>query len=186
MVGPIKNDTPRAHASSISITRIHSRYCEARGPIVKEGFVAARVRALHCLENRNVGPKAASHSPMRPCPGPEATRVIKRLIPQSPMVVRRNSVPFDRLPSSALGSGQLLEKDSRSNLHPDHTSLTMPVEGNSMDTTYDPVTAPYMKAPNSRTEIFSPRAVPAQMARPNAPWGLSGQREEAASELIHA
>lgn len=47
--------------------RSHSPYCEATGPIVKKGFVAAQICALQgayiqtCIPSR-------SHSPMTPCP----------------------------------------------------------------------------------------------------------------------
>ena len=52
-----------------SIVRIHSPYCESTGPIVQEGFVAARVRALQGFSDQ---PQTLlrSHSPITPCPRP--------------------------------------------------------------------------------------------------------------------
>lgn len=44
----------------------HSCYCEAKGPIVKEGFVAARVRAIQGAYNPT-SVSSWSHSPMIPC-----------------------------------------------------------------------------------------------------------------------
>lgn len=44
----------------------HSSYCEAKGPIVKEGFVAARIRAIQGAYN-STSVSSWSHSPMVPC-----------------------------------------------------------------------------------------------------------------------
>lgn len=48
------------------IVKSHSCYCEAKGPIVKEGFVAARIRAIQGDYNP-MSVSAWSHSPMIPC-----------------------------------------------------------------------------------------------------------------------
>ena len=50
---------------SSTITRNHSPYCESTGPMVQEGFVAARVRALQGFSNQ----AQIEHSPLTPCPG---------------------------------------------------------------------------------------------------------------------
>lgn len=47
--------------------RSHSPYCEATGPIVDEGFVAARIRELQRVYHQRWMP-TQSHSPMSPCP----------------------------------------------------------------------------------------------------------------------
>lgn len=47
--------------------RSHSPYCEAKGPIVDEGFVAARIRDLQRVYHQKRIP-TQSHSPMSPCP----------------------------------------------------------------------------------------------------------------------
>lgn len=47
--------------------RSHSPYCEATGPIVEKGFVAARIRALQEAYSQAWIP-SQSHSPMTPCP----------------------------------------------------------------------------------------------------------------------
>lgn len=62
------NRTHHGSASSgISNVRSHSAYCEATGPIVDEGFVAARIRDLQRVYHQQRIP-AQSHSPMSPCP----------------------------------------------------------------------------------------------------------------------
>lgn len=63
----MKEHTPKTPASGRSIVRNHSPYCESTGPIVQEGFVAARIRALQGFSNQ--APIATrSHSPSTPCP----------------------------------------------------------------------------------------------------------------------
>lgn len=47
--------------------RSHSTYCEATGPIVDEGFVAARIRDLQRVYHQK-RMSTQSHSPMSPCP----------------------------------------------------------------------------------------------------------------------
>ncbi len=61
-----KERTPKTPRS---IVRNHSPYCESTGPIVQEGFVAARVRALQGFSDQ-VQNAALSHSPLTPCPRP--------------------------------------------------------------------------------------------------------------------
>ena len=61
-----RTNTP---ASEKSPVRYHSPYCEATGPIVQDGFVAARIRTLQALSNHAFKP-IRSHSPMLECPGP--------------------------------------------------------------------------------------------------------------------
>ena len=55
------------------ISRSHSPYCQATGPIVQEGFVKSRIQDLQEVYDQSwVTPR--SHSPMDPCPdrgGPE-------------------------------------------------------------------------------------------------------------------
>ena len=60
------DQTPKTNTSTRSIVRDHSPYCEATGPIVHEGFVAARVRAIQ--EKHDGTHQKMSHSPMTPCP----------------------------------------------------------------------------------------------------------------------
>lgn len=63
----MKEPTPRTPASSKSIVRNHSPYCESTGPIVQEGFVAARIRALQGFSDQ-AHISNRSHSPLTPCP----------------------------------------------------------------------------------------------------------------------
>lgn len=61
----------RTHECSASLgtstVRSHSPYCEATGPIVDEGFVAARIHELQKAYHQAWTP-TQSHSPMSPCP----------------------------------------------------------------------------------------------------------------------
>ena len=68
----MKKWPPSSPSSGKSIRRNHSPFCESTGPIVQEGFVAARIRILQGLQAQAlVGNR--SHSPMIPCP-PETGR----------------------------------------------------------------------------------------------------------------
>ncbi|KAL2048472.1 hypothetical protein N7G274_000384 [Stereocaulon virgatum] len=58
---------PKTPISEKSIVRNHSPYCESTGPIVHEGFVASRIRALQGLHDK-AQCTTHSHSPMTPCP----------------------------------------------------------------------------------------------------------------------
>lgn len=59
----------REHSASVgtSTVRSHAPYCEAKGPIVDEGFVSARIRDLQKAYDQTCVPPQ-SHSPMSPCP----------------------------------------------------------------------------------------------------------------------
>lgn len=82
---PMMNEkTPRTPASSRSIIRKHSPYCESTGPIVQEGFVAARIRALQGFSNQ-AQIATRSHSPLTPCP-PRGLHVYKVHGPPKPSV----------------------------------------------------------------------------------------------------
>lgn len=61
------------------IPRDHSPYCEATGPIVQEGFVAARIKGFQQLEENHEGKR--SHSPMIPCPVPSWLKIYE---PETP------------------------------------------------------------------------------------------------------
>jgi len=50
-----------------AIMRDHSPYCESKGPIIQEGFVAQRIRALQELQAHALAGNR-SHSPLIPCP----------------------------------------------------------------------------------------------------------------------
>ncbi|MCJ1228824.1 hypothetical protein MMC12_005487 [Toensbergia leucococca] len=58
----------RDHAAPLRVPiRLHSPYCESTGPIVEEGFVAARVRALQGLSRQAwVAPRSRSPQALRP------------------------------------------------------------------------------------------------------------------------
>ena len=111
----MKEQSPRTPASSRSIVRNHSPYSESTGPIVREGFVAARVRALQGFPNpTQIGTR--SHSPLTPCP-PRRLHVYKLRSPP-----RSSSAPkslLTRAETPRIGSvkhirSEILSKDNRS------------------------------------------------------------------------
>ena len=111
----MKEQSPRTPASNRSIVRNHSPYCESTGPIVREGFVAARVRALQGFSHpTQIGTR--SHSPLTPCP-PRRLHAYKLRSPP-----RSSSAPkslLTRAEMPRIGSvkhirGEILSKDNRS------------------------------------------------------------------------
>ena len=64
---PEKLDVKDTVSSRPSIIRPHSPYCEAKGPIVEEGYVARRIRALQEARDQAQTPNK-SHSPQIVCP----------------------------------------------------------------------------------------------------------------------
>lgn len=65
---------PGAPSSEKATQYDHSPYCESRGPIVQEGFVAGRIKALQALQARAQA-GTHSHSPIFQC---QPTRTWKR------------------------------------------------------------------------------------------------------------
>lgn len=63
----MKNWPPNSPEAGNSMKRNHSPFCESTGPIVQEGFVAARIRALQALQAQVLAGNR-SHSPMIACP----------------------------------------------------------------------------------------------------------------------
>ena len=111
----MKEQSPETPASSKSIVRNHSPYCESTGPIVREGFVAARVRALQGFSHpAQIGTR--SHPPLTPCP-PRRLHVYKlRSPPRSssapkPLLTRAE---MPRIGSVKHISSEILSKDNRS------------------------------------------------------------------------
>lgn len=73
-----------------AITRDHSPYCESKGPIIQEGFVAQRIRALQELQAHALAGNC-SHSPMIPCP-PGWVRSYEPLSPPKSVLAPRPAV----------------------------------------------------------------------------------------------
>ena len=88
----MEHRTPKSIASARSTVRGHSPYCEATGPIVHEGFVAARVRAIQA--NFDETPQNLSHSPLIPCPVPHWLQIMdSKTPPYPPSSGRRKGSP---------------------------------------------------------------------------------------------
>ena len=111
----MKEQSPRTPASSRSIVRNHSPYCESTGPIVREGFVAARVRALQGFSHpAQIG--ARSHPLLTPCP-PRRLHVYKLRSPPSSSSAPKSLLTRAEMPR--IGSvkhirSESLSKDNRS------------------------------------------------------------------------
>ncbi|KAM0799356.1 hypothetical protein BDR22DRAFT_333420 [Usnea florida] len=111
----MKEQSPRTPASSRSIVRNHSPYSESTGPIVRQGFVAARVRALQGLSHpTQIGTR--SHSPLTPCP-PRRLHVYKLRSPPRSSLAPKSLLTRAEMPR--IGSvkhirGEILSKDNRS------------------------------------------------------------------------
>lgn len=74
-----KVEKPGSRGLGEPIRRDHSPYCESKGPIIQEGFVSQRIRALQALQAHAMAGNR-SHSPMVPCP----PRWVKSYEPISP------------------------------------------------------------------------------------------------------
>ena len=86
---------PQTPASERSILPNHSPYCESTGPIVQEGFVASRIRALQDLHNKAQS-TTHSQSPMTPCP----PRWLQIYSPRSPPTLAWSIKPIVKSPES--------------------------------------------------------------------------------------
>ena len=111
----MKEQPPRTPASSRSIVRNHSPYCESTGPVVREGFVAARVRALQGFSHP-AQIATRSHSPLTPCP-PRRLHVYKlRSSPRSSSAPKSlfTGAEMPRISSVKHFRSEILSKDYRS------------------------------------------------------------------------
>ena len=124
MVVLTQDNTLDTTSSPYSMTPMHSPYCEARGPIVQEGFVAARVRALNALQHHNEAYRATSHSPMIPCPGNERFGSKPRNEAPDTQSTSWSYSDLDRPRSSGPGMNCTQDVDLNRNIKPVPVSLT--------------------------------------------------------------
>ncbi|KAL9130956.1 MAG: hypothetical protein Q9217_001002 [Psora testacea] len=192
MVGPTEIHSPKTPGSAASSVRIHSPYCEATGPIVQEGFVASRVRALQGLQVQSARPSTHSHSPLTPCPIPKATRIYEPLATPGPKALKLTSTtPSDCLPHRYPFRGTSHQGYERPKSG-DHTEMqTTPrllasAAGGEYDRTHSGLEIP-TRASNEpyepEKEIHSPRAIPPKLAKSLRLWDSSEHSEEPALEL---
>ena len=104
--------TPKTPASRRSIIRNHSPYSESTGPLVQEGFVAARVRALQGFSNQ----AQIAHSPLTPCPG---LHVYKSRSPPRPFLLHKPVLNGTDMP----GTGTI-KRFHTENILKDHRSVS--------------------------------------------------------------
>ncbi len=142
----MKRWPPSSPHSRNTIRRNHSPFCESNGPIVQEGFVAARIRVLQELQAQAQAGNR-SHSPMIPCPP-------RRVQPYRP----RSSPGHDlaHTPASNDQATPEIEKlyqpweQVALEEHEEHFRETLAET--------DPWTAAsHSKSPNSETRSFEPR-----------------------------
>ncbi len=108
----IMERTPKTPASRRSIIRNHSPYSESTGPLVQEGFVADRVRALQGFSNQ----AQIAHSPLTPCPG---LHVYKSRSPPRPSLLLKPALNGTDMP----GTGTI-KRFHTENILKDHRNVS--------------------------------------------------------------
>ena len=193
MGGITEPQPPNSPGSVISSVRIHSPYCEATGPIVQEGFVASRVRALQGLQIQSPRPSIHSHSPLTPCPIPKTAKMHEPLTP----LLRRTLQPSVTIKqSSDTKSSDCLQRRHSPQETPNQDQANPTLDGHNHEQPRrrPPAAAPhahdYISAKlkssslhnfetyESEKEIFSPQAMPPELAKPSYPSDSLGHNEE--------
>ena len=181
-----KEQTPKTPRS---IVRNHSPYSESTGPIVQDGFVAARVRALQGFsdQTQNV---TRSPNPVTPCPlqfyrSRIPTRPSFAFEPQEqrpfpgPIMPRRSTIWNRRtgIPPATLSKDTVLLFGA--NRSQDH--LIVPRTRHDLlsklkrDDVDDDV--PVVNSLPSEKSILSPHAIKADLVEPQATWNSVSQTE---------
>ncbi|CAF9926530.1 hypothetical protein IMSHALPRED_006986 [Imshaugia aleurites] len=126
----MSGQTPRTPASSRSIIRSYSPYCESTGPIVQEGFVAARIRALQGFSSQAQIPTPTppqrlhiykQHSPPKPSIAlkPVLSRTVRRFHTDILSKDHRNLVSVSRRPTRSSGIAPAFQpQELQSSLEP--------------------------------------------------------------------
>lgn len=162
------DQAPKAETLTPSIIRDHSPYSEANGPIVQQGFVAARVRAIQ--RNYHSSHQGMPHSPINPYLVPEWPRVINLPSPSNfssaprsskndrmQVITKKSSFPL--LYNTTIETSSLATTDSKE-------TANFAAETSALDT-----------AGEGGTMILSPQAVPSSLAKPSEDWALSYREE---------
>lgn len=207
----MKEQKVKTPASGSSLIRYHSPHCESTGPIVQEGFVAARIRVFQGLQNQPSG-EGHSHSPMTPCPPiPPWLQIYEHRTPSKPALISRVSIsPSDPTKSQTskgchkavlarehqtLSSGESTAVESP-NRAPFHKCNILRDASRPSTVCIQPdqqrsdacSTAEDCVKQDTEPEILSPRAIPADMAEPSDAWPLpqanGGQVNEQPTQLL--
>ena len=183
-----KEQTPKTPRS---IVRNHSPYSESAGPIVQEGFVAARVRALQGFSD-----KTRSPYPLTPCPlhvykSRNPTRPSFAFKPQeqhlfSGATLPRGSTTMDRrtgIPSATLSNDTMLP--SSATRCQDHLIAPSTTHYLSSKLKRDDVDdAPLTNALPSEKSILSPHAINADLVEPLATWNCLLQTDDRNNDYV--
>lgn len=178
-----------------SIVRNHSPYSESTGPIVQEGFVAARVRALQGFSDKT---KNATRSPypLTPCPlhvykSRNPTRPSFAFKPQEQhpfpgTTMPRRSTISDRrtgIPSATLFKDTVLP--SATTICQGHLIAPSTTHDLSSKLKRDDVDdAPLASSLPSEKSILSPHAIKADLVEPLATWNCLSQTEDRNDDYI--
>lgn len=209
-----KEWSPKPSCSANAIVREHSPYCEATGPIVQEGFVAARVRALQHLQD-NGNTTIRSHSPTAPCPRPwtrtcEAHSHPSHALTPTPASIAssRRRIYAVKYPEIATPlKGHQISSSEASARSVSRDTLLPPLENargprlipelsgsqtallqtsHSEDVSVDDTFSRGMqRSSETENQIFSPRALPAKLADPSKTLGFLQQNGLHDSEPGH-
>ena len=150
--------------------RDHSPYCEATGPIVGEGFVAARVQAIQGSEN--VTRQRRSHSPMTPCPIPRWLQIYEPITPPKSTLTSKSPI--------ATGGRDFTRGSERPPPYY-RKSKPSPLATSTVHLPSTDVAAVNTSQDESVTEekiILSPQAIPPGLAKPSYTCSFPRQREE--------
>ena len=160
---------PQTPASERSIVRNHSPYCESTGPIVQEGFVASRIRALQDLHNKAQS-TAHSRSPMIPCP----PRWLQIYSPRSPPTLAWSTKPIVKSPESLeIGAAEHLQEEVASSGSQDSLG-ELPAQTNDpfdamLSTGVQECQKPLDEVPAKTTEYFGAIIPPQEQESPVEP-----------------
>ena len=187
-----KEQTPKTPRS---IVRNHSPYSESTGPIVQEGFVAARVRALQGFPDKTQNATRSPY-PLTPCP----LHVYKSRNPTRPSfgfkpqeqhpfpgtTMPRRSTTRDRrtgIPSATLSKDTMLP--SSATRCQEHLTAPSTMHDLSSKLKRDDVDdAPLANALPSEKSILSPHAIKADLVEPLATWNCLSQTEDRNDDYV--
>ena len=161
-----------------SIVRNHSPYCEANGPIVQQGFVAARVRAIQGHYHK--AQQGVAHPHIDSYLVPNWPRITNLLAPaKSSLASRLSKCNRKRVDTKT---------PSFSELHPIKVESSSIATTDFYDTTDIAAEASAVDiADENTTTILSPQAIPSSLAKSPEDWAFSyrqqGYHHESASPL---
>ena len=187
-----KEQTPKTPRS---IVRNHSPYSESTGPIVQEGFVAARVRALQGFSDKTQNATRSPY-PLTPCPlhvyksrNPTRPSFAFKSQEQHPFpgtTMPRRSTIRDRrtgIPSATLSKDTVLPSGVKRS--EDH--LIVPSTGHDLSSKLnrdDVDDANLANSLPSEKSILSPHAIKADLVEPQATWNGLWQTEESNDDYV--